>query len=337
MKPRFGCAFDISVAPQGFNVAAELEAYLRHFISGGSCDRGFIPMRINELMPKSNIEFGFPTDREMPSLESMGVSVVFHVPGDVDVGLLATSLSSVVTMFPDVMEAVIVFLDLPTKGTMKLVKKRIKILMTSLARLPIEIVARRNGNRPIRIDLPEDSQSGAGGGIGYWSSLHADAYCKGDFVMLMEAGDLLVKEVTYDNIFHFGKPVLPFTRLSDEFEEGPGVIPLHGMTTCRVNVCLACKNSATEKRASNVWGDYAHAHELRICYFYIFSFLFTSAHISLMGPKMLWAVLAAFGQVQDPWPYKKAKFRLSRTILPAPFRKQCRLTCRRSYDNPLLV
>lgn len=203
VKPRFACAFDISMAAQGYDVAAALEAHLGHFVSGSSCERGFVHLNRATLRSKASVEFGPPTGRPMPSITGsrLEVSVVFYARGDASPTLLDVSLSSVQKMFPEAAEAVIVFTEPPEQRA-------------ALG----EVIKNHNVKAPFPVEAFEYAgpPPGGGGGNGWpgWSRLRVDDHASGEFVMQLEVGDILVTEVTYDNIFHFGKPVIPFQRLS---------------------------------------------------------------------------------------------------------------------------
>ncbi|CAM9733800.1 unnamed protein product, partial [Laminaria digitata] len=222
VKPRFGCAFDITLSVHGYDVAAELRAQLGHFVSGGKCDRGFVALRQDSLRPKPSIEFGFPTSRSMPSLDPLGgrlaVSIVFHVRWDVNPDLLDASLASVAVRFPGAAEVVIVFAE-PPHG-----KKRLReVIRANDQRSPFPVRAVGGQGLPVlTIGGNGQQQHVAGGGSGVWSGLRADEHCLGEFVMQLEAGDVLVEDVTYDSLFHFGKPVVPFTRLKGAGGGGEG-------------------------------------------------------------------------------------------------------------------
>lgn len=196
VKPRFGCSFDISMAAKGFDVATELNAHLGHFISRGTCERGFIALNKEALRPKKHIEFGYPTEKAMPSMEGLSVSVVYHVDHKVEPHLFDASLSSVIAHFSDAAEVVIV---LSEPSLMKRLRTTIES-NTRRAHFPIEVIEEEGKSRGSRSDDEE------------WSALWADLYCAGDFILHLDPGELLIFHVTYDNIFHFGKPVLPFTR-----------------------------------------------------------------------------------------------------------------------------
>lgn len=203
VKPRFGCAFDMSMAVKGYDMAAALEAQLSHFMSGSNCELGFMHMHQTHLLPKANIEFGFPSGREMPTIADarLRVSVVFYAGRSVSTTLLDASISSVVARFPQAAEVVVVFTEAPTSrdGLMDVLDSH-----SQRAPFPVEIVEE---------DAPFLSPRGGWPG---WSGLGVDDIASGEFVMQLEVGDILVEDVAYDNIFHFRKPVVPFLRLSLE-------------------------------------------------------------------------------------------------------------------------
>lgn len=201
VKPRFGCAFDISMATLGYDVAAALEAQLGHFVSGSACERGFIPLDRAALRPKASIEFGPPTEKEMPTISSLElrVSVVFYASRRVSPTLLNASIASVVARFPEAHELVVVFTEPPMKRT---ALKDIIREQKKRASFPIDAVEE------------EGLAEAARGGWPGWSGLRADDHTSGGFVMQLEVGDILVTDVTYENIFHFEKPVIPFKRLA---------------------------------------------------------------------------------------------------------------------------
>lgn len=81
---------------------------------------------------------------------------------------------------------------------------------TRVAKSPIHVqVAERVSPTDVRILFP---------------LLWADSYCEGDFVLHLEANSVLLQPVTYERVFHFGKPVLPVTRFMNygKDQEGSG-------------------------------------------------------------------------------------------------------------------
>lgn len=200
VKPRFGCAFDISMAAKGYDVAAALEAQLSHFVSGASCERGFIHMHHAQLKAKASIEFGYPTGKEMPSITdaNLRVSVVLYAGRLVSPTLLDASIASVVARFPEAAEVVVIFYEAPVKraGLKEVLKAH-----GQTAPFPVEAIEEDGPAVKVR------------GGWPGWSGMRVDDFVTGEFVMQLEVGDILVEDVMYDNIFHFGKSVIPFQRL----------------------------------------------------------------------------------------------------------------------------
>ena len=50
--------------------------------------------------------------------------------------------------------------------------------------------------------------------------IRADLYTEGDYILHLDSDVLVLHEVTYQDIFHFGKPVLPYRRHRDDSREG---------------------------------------------------------------------------------------------------------------------
>ncbi|CAN0514044.1 unnamed protein product, partial [Ectocarpus sp. 12 AP-2014] len=46
--------------------------------------------------------------------------------------------------------------------------------------------------------------------------LWADTYCSGKFVLHLDLNSVLLERITYDHMFHFEKPVIPFNRFQDK-------------------------------------------------------------------------------------------------------------------------
>lgn len=69
----------------------------------------------------------------------------------------------------------------------------------------------------------------------------ADLYTDGEYVLHLDSGTVLLEDITYEHIFHLGKPVLLFRRFSNETPEGEGM-------------CITCTGStlATQHRFRGV-------------------------------------------------------------------------------------
>ena len=50
--------------------------------------------------------------------------------------------------------------------------------------------------------------------------MRADLYTKGDYILHLDSDVLVLHDITYEHIFHLGKPVLPFRRYRDDSEDG---------------------------------------------------------------------------------------------------------------------
>lgn len=202
VKPRFSCVIDISMAVKGYDVAAALEEQLSHFVSGSSCAWGSIHLDPALLRPKAGIEFGYPTGKDMPSISTLNlrVSVVFYSGRSASPTLLDASISSVALRFPEVFEVVVVFTEPPIEraGLEDILNAYIEE-----APFAVEVIEEVDGSRHSLI-----------GSRSRWSGLQADNHSSGQFVMQLEVGDILMSDVTYENLFYFGKPVIPYKRLS---------------------------------------------------------------------------------------------------------------------------
>lgn len=58
--------------------------------------------------------------------------------------------------------------------------------------------------------------SATGSTATYNYQMRADLYTKGDYILHLDSDVLVLHGVTYDDIFHLGKPVLPFRRYRDD-------------------------------------------------------------------------------------------------------------------------
>lgn len=61
--------------------------------------------------------------------------------------------------------------------------------------------------------------------------MRADLYTNGDYILHLDSDVLVLRDVTYDDMFHLDKPVLPFRRYRDDSPEGELILsvfpPLH--------------------------------------------------------------------------------------------------------------
>lgn len=171
--------------------------------AGVSCETGFLKLDVESLEPNPTVEFSEATGKEIPDIKGSRISVMYSL-FDEDEVLLCSSLSSVVKHFPAALEVVLV------------VAPEYESLFGDLAE-------RCAGSFPFPVRLVTDASSGAqneasGRGVSRVRTrraLAADEYCEGDFVLHLDPTTVLFQDVTYDVVFHFGKPVMPYRRHPD--------------------------------------------------------------------------------------------------------------------------
>ena len=208
VKPRFGCSTSSWLATEGYDVARELNA-LANSRGGRNCETGFLALDAAQLKPKPSVEFGDAAGGlPMPSIKDMRVSIVYMVEGD-DCIMLNKTLPSVVQTFPGAMEVVVVVME-----------------QAKLA-FCLDVVEAVRSVAPFNMTVVEmweqTSAAGAGerdiiGTMQRFPLLWADSYCSGNFVLHLDAESVIMETLTYDHIFHFGKPVVPYTRFKTEGE-----------------------------------------------------------------------------------------------------------------------
>lgn len=55
--------------------------------------------------------------------------------------------------------------------------------------------------------------------------MRGDLYTEGTYILHLDSNVILFERITYDHIFHLGKPVLPFRRFRrDGSFEGEGLV-----------------------------------------------------------------------------------------------------------------
>lgn len=193
VRPRIGCAVDISLSFQGYDTAAYMDMMLRFFGRGGRCDTGYVPPDTRVMRPKAQIEFGDPTGKAMPNIERGDISVVYSIK-QANEDLFFVSLNTVAERFPRAAEVVIVFSgELSNRDRLQEVINAVE----------------RDAEFPI---LVVDDVERLTDGAETWYRLRAGTHCRGKFVLHLEPTEILMENITYDHIFHFGKPVLPFGR-----------------------------------------------------------------------------------------------------------------------------
>lgn len=184
--------------------------------SRGTCETGFLPLDPSQLRSKQSVEFGLPAskNRPMPRVDGLRVSVVYDAIEIGDSWMLNATLPTVIENFPGAMEVVVVAGDEAAGAVFG------------------EVLDGYRNFAPFDLRVVVATDKAFGGGFGGDSRdgaarlrfplIWADKYCSGSFVLHLNTDDVLLKKVTYDHIFHFGKPVIPFTRFTDNGEEGRG-------------------------------------------------------------------------------------------------------------------
>lgn len=195
VKPRFGCSASMSLSLEGYDVATELD---RLVVSkdGGDCESGFLALEPSQLRPKRSVEFGkILGSKPPPSIAGKRLSVMYIVTA-VDSHAFIISLPSVIKNFPDALEVVVV---VSTRSEEELFGKIVKELSAEVPpRFPVRVVVAKHPS-------PTDPRA-------VLPLLSAGELCDGDFVLHLEPNTILLQPLTYERVFHFGKPVLPFTR-----------------------------------------------------------------------------------------------------------------------------
>lgn len=153
------------------------------------------------LVPNPTIEFSEATSTPVPDLREFRISVIYTLLENEHPGLLDVSLSSLAKYFPTALEVVIVE---HARGP-------------SLASLVEKHANDASSPFPVRLiseNLMSDEGMGMAGALRARSlqRLTADDYCEGDYVLHLNPTSILFRHLTYKDIFHFGKPVLPYQR-----------------------------------------------------------------------------------------------------------------------------
>ncbi|CBJ32055.1 conserved unknown protein [Ectocarpus siliculosus] len=211
VKPHFSCALDINLSLQGLDVAEQIGNLVDSFRRGASCELGFEKMHKKHLNTKPHWEFGpltsrDPTENErrklerMPSLKDYHISVMFRTFFG-DAVLFNVALPTVARYFPDAKEVVVVVEESDGELFEEIIKPH-----QNTAPFPIRVVT-----EPDIMDGHIQQK---------YSKLRADLYCEGDFILHLDSDVVLFEPLTYDHIFHWGKPVLPFRRYREEIITG---------------------------------------------------------------------------------------------------------------------
>eukprot|EP00903_Cladosiphon_okamuranus_P019502 g17934.t1 len=201
VKPRFGCNYDIVLSVLGYDVSERLVKELESFKLGLKCERGFREVHPFELNIKANQEFGvIGALEDMPDLQDFRISVMYRTFSG-DAKLFEMSIQTVFRYFPNAFELVAVVIE--EDGP-----------------LFQDIMERHRSSAPFPLRLVTEPDLMDGHVQQKYSKLRADLYTKGDHVLHLDSDVVLLEDITYNHIFHLGKPVLPYRRYRRETLEG---------------------------------------------------------------------------------------------------------------------
>lgn len=167
--------------------------------AGTTCETGFKDLDPAHLQPNVNMEFSEASGKPMPNLSDYRVSVMYSLceSDGTDASSMAmfeASLASVVEHFPDALEVVLVVAGRHKHLFGKAVEK-----VASYAPYTVRLVSDE-----VASEVEHRDQSRR--------RLSADEFCLGDYVLHVKPNDVLFQKVTYDVVFHFEKPVVPYGR-----------------------------------------------------------------------------------------------------------------------------
>lgn len=155
------------------------------------------------------MEFSEASGKPMPELSDYRISVMYSLSeGDAGADgssiVFEASLASLVEHFPDALEVILVTSPRHKHLFDKTVKK-----VGSYAPYAVRLVTDESA-----ASAAEDDAAAAAVAERERSRrrLTADEFCTGDYVLHMEPSVVLFKRVTYDVVFRFEQPVVPYGR-----------------------------------------------------------------------------------------------------------------------------
>lgn len=182
-------------------MAHQLGEHIEAFRDGASCERGFVEVHHDTLKLKDEWEFpaGFPISR-MPPLRDFRISVMYRTfSGDVE--LFKLSLPTAIKNIPEALEIVVVVEEIDKD-------------------IFDEVLASHRESSPFPLRLVTEPSLMNGHIQQKYSKMMGDQYTDGDYILHLDSDVFVLHEITYDDIFHLGKPVLPYRRYRDDsFEE----------------------------------------------------------------------------------------------------------------------
>ena len=177
--------------------------------AGTTCETGYKKLDPAHLQPNLNMEFSEATGKSVPGLSDYRISVMYTLSDSdgadaASMAVFEASLSSVVEHFPDAFEVVLV-----TAGRHKYLFDGAVKKVASYAPYAVRLVT---DEAAAAAPLPGDSAEAAEARERSRRRLTADEFCLGDYVLHVEPKDVLFRQVTYDVVFRFEKPVVPYGR-----------------------------------------------------------------------------------------------------------------------------
>lgn len=171
------------------------------YAAGVSCETGFKEVNLKHLQPNPHIEFSEAAGKPMPSMKEYRVSVMYSL-SEGDEALFDLSLASVIEHFPTAFEVV-------------------AVVCASSEYLFDTVLEKHDANAPFPMRLVTDDCSLATKSadpergaalVRSRRRFTADENSQGAYVFHLDASAVLIQEVTYNVVFHFGKPVMPYGR-----------------------------------------------------------------------------------------------------------------------------
>ncbi|CAM9111525.1 unnamed protein product [Hapterophycus canaliculatus] len=201
VKPAFSCSYNVAWATKGYDLANHLAGELEAFARGAKCELGFKATNPGDLRIKRHWEFGVQGALEpMPDLRDYNISVMYRTfVGDAD--LFNLSLTTVLERFSSALEIVVVVLE----AEVELFEGIVNPFRAS-AKFPLRIIG-----EPDLMDGHVQQK---------YSKLRGDLYTQGDYILHLDSDVVLFEDLTYDHMFHLGKPVLPYRRYRIEDSQG---------------------------------------------------------------------------------------------------------------------
>lgn len=184
------------------------------------CESGYLDLDLSRLRPKEGVEFGLPAklSTRPPDIKDMRVSIVYSMAEAGHLAIFNATLRTVIRHFPGALEIVVVV------GTedMKLAYENVLAAADFDPHVDVRVVSARDETSRQWSSESVDSSGDGRTALKRFPLLWADKFSSGNHVLHLDRNSVLLKNVTYDRVFHFGKPVIPFERFRDDDGELEG-------------------------------------------------------------------------------------------------------------------